>query len=99
MFTFTPEMIDRLAEVSDPHIMAIYDEFEAAFPNVNPEAIHTAAVAFQLGVLLRALPDDDRPLAVDLINRLLAVMEVGYTLAVQEAEAGGHARAAIRSRQ
>ena len=58
---------------------AINDAVTAAFPDSNPDQMYTLALTFQLGALLHALADADRPHAVDTINWLLAKTS-GYRL-------------------
>jgi hypothetical protein len=64
--------LERIAALSNPHMKAINDAVSAAFPDSNPDQMYTLALAFQLGTLLNALNDADRPRAVDTINSLLA---------------------------
>jgi hypothetical protein len=86
----TLSMLEQISEISTPHMKAINEAVEAAFPGVNPDVMHTAALGFQLGALLRALNDEARPEAVELINKMLSTSEVGYALAAVREEVGGH---------
>jgi hypothetical protein len=66
------QLLERIAALSTPHMKAVNDAVTAAFPDDNPDQMYTLAFAFQLGVLLNALDDTDRPHAIDTINSLLA---------------------------
>jgi hypothetical protein len=76
------QLLERIAALSNPHMKAINDAVTAAFPDNNPDQMYTLAFAFQLGVLLNALNDADRPHAVDTINLLLAKTS-GYRLVLK----------------
>jgi hypothetical protein len=73
------QLLKRIAALSNPHMKAINDAVTAAFPDSNPDQMYTLALTFQLGALLHALADADRPHAVDTINWLLAKTS-GYRL-------------------
>jgi hypothetical protein len=65
------ESLERIAELSNPHMRAMNEDLTEEFPD-SPDAVYTAAFAFQLCVLLQNLRADDLPEAVNLINALLA---------------------------
>ena len=85
----TNDVLERLSEISTPHMRAINEAVEEALPNIHPDVSYTAALGFQLSVLLQALNDEARPQAVTLINSMLEKIEIGYRLT--EVETGGHA--------
>jgi hypothetical protein len=87
MPTITDDVLKRLSEISTPHMNAINLAVEEAFLNIHPDVTYTAALGFQLGVLLQVLNDEARPQAVALINSLIE--QIGFRLA--ELEPGGHA--------
>jgi len=87
MPTITKDVLERLSEISNPHMKAINEAVEEAFPNIHPDVTYTAALGFQLLVLLHSANGETRPKTVAIINSLIET--IGYQLA--ELEAGGNA--------
>jgi hypothetical protein len=87
--TITEAMLKRLAEISSPHMKAINEAVEDAFPDIHPDMTYTAAFGLQLGVLLQSCADgEQRAAVVRLLNQFAA--QVGYRL-VETSVQGGHA--------
>ena len=74
------ETLDRIAGLSTPHMKAINEALEEAFPDQNLDGLYTAALAFHLSALLYALDPVDRPEAISSINSFLAKLGAGYKL-------------------
>jgi hypothetical protein len=70
------QLLERVAKLSTPHMKAIDEAVTAAFPHHNPDQMYTLAIAIQLGALLHALADTDRPHAVETINAVLTDVNV-----------------------
>jgi hypothetical protein len=73
------ETLQHIAAISNPHMKALNEAITAEYPE-HPDAMYTVALAFQFGVLLKALDPADRPDAIDLSNSLLT--QIGYRLDV-----------------
>jgi hypothetical protein len=83
----TEEMLKRLSEISTPHMKAINEAVEEAFPDIDPDATYTAALGFQLSVLLHSFSDpEERAAVVGLINPLIE--KLGYRLVEVDANQG-----------
>jgi hypothetical protein len=81
--SLSAEMLDMIADVSNPHMKAINEALTAEYPD-NSDAAYTAMMAFQLCALLNALNPSVRLQAVDLINDLLVKSQTGYKLVVMQ---------------
>lgn len=79
MMKITLETLQHLSDLSTPHMKAMNDAVTAAYPLV-PDEMYTAAMAFQLAILLNALNPSVRPDAVKLINGILSGSNIDYRL-------------------
>ena len=71
--------IERITEITAPHLKAINEAIEAAFPDQKDQMV-AVAIAFQLCILLQALDPAVRLNAVIIINAVLGKIEGGYRL-------------------
>jgi hypothetical protein len=79
MPTIDQQTLDRIANLSTPHMKALNEAITAAYPD-NPDAMYAVAFALQFSAMIYAMSPEARSVIVGLTNMILEKSRTGYKL-------------------